>query len=693
MTNDRTRGLTAGVLMCVLAAPSVASAVAPRQLLEIVDIANPVMSPDGSRVAFRTEQASIERNTYDTIWYVQGREDLAPRRVAEGGVPLRDSAGVALPASAVWSPDGRWLYYRALIDARIGIWRAAGDGTGAAPVTDEAGEVQEVRLGDDGRHLHYSVGAAREAVAMAETGEYYRGIRIEPDVPIGQSLFRSGNVEGRMATQRFAEIWFSRRNLMSDTPVRWYAIDLATGLSAPLHDARRADGQTTPSVPDGVEGELWKSIAQPDGEGVALLTRTGETDGQQQRPSIVLSATADARRGQLAKCLAEACTGRSITDVQWRPLLREVLFTSRDPSEGWAQSVHRWHIETGDVLPVVQSQGLVNGGGRDPATGCAVSSNAMACVTADPMQPPRLEWIEIDTGDSRVLFDPNRGLAQDMSRLPAVQRLHWTDEKGRGFSGLLYPARHEDDVAPPLFVTYYNCPGFVRGGVGDEWPLASLAGAGISALCINRLPNYTMDAVERHGEGLEAVRSVIELLAGQGAIDPTRVGMGGLSLGGAITLWTVAESDLIAAASIANPVVSPLYYLIGSMKGDMFFDGLRDMWGLESPEQTPERWQAISPAFKLDRMKAPILFQHSEQEYMYALDYVIPLLRRSQADLYVFPNEPHQKFQPRHKLTAYERNLDWFRFWLQGFEHADPARQGEYDRWRRMREASAAWPR
>lgn len=693
MSNGPTRGLAAGALLCVLAGSPAAHAVAPRQLLELVDIADPVMSPDGRRVAFRTEQASVERNTYDTVWYVQGREDVAPRRIAEGGVPLRDSAGVGLPAPAVWSPDGRWLYYRALIDARIGIWRAAADGAGAAPVTSEAGDVLDIRLSDDGRSLHYSVGASREAVATAETDEYDRGIRIDADVPIGQGLFRSGNIEGRMATQRFAAIWFSRTNLLSGTPAHWHAIDLATGVSAPLPDAHHANRQAAPPTPDGVEGELWKSIAQPEGNGVAMLSRIGEAAGQQQKPDIVLSATPDVRRAPVVRCASDACTGRAITDVQWRPGHRDVLFTTHDPAEGWAQSVHRWNIETGNVRPIVQATGLVNGGGRDPATGCAVSPHAMACITAGPMQPPRLEWIELDTGERRVLFDPNPGLAQAMSRLPAVRALHWSDDRGRRFSGLLYPARHAGDAPPPLFVTYYNCPGFVRGGVGDEWPLASLAAAGISALCINRRPNYTMDAVERHGEGLEAVRSVIELLAGQGAIDPTRVGMGGLSLGGAVTLWTVAESDLIAAASVANPVVSPLYYLIGSMKGDMFFDGLRDMWGLESPEQTPERWQAISPAFKLDRMKAPILFQHSEQEYMYALDYVIPLLRRNQADLYVFPNEPHQKFQPRHKLAAYERNLDWFRFWLQGFEHADPTRRGEYEHWRRMRDASAGWPR
>src|SRR3546814_5971803 len=75
----------------------------------------------------------------------------------------------------------------------------------------------------------------------------------------------------------------------------------------------------------------------------------------------------------------------------------------------------------------------------------------------------------------------------------------------------------------------------------------------------------------------------------------------------------------------------------------------------------------------------------SEQEYMYALDYEIPLIREHRADLYVFPNEPHQKFQPRHKLAVYERNVDWFRFWLQGYEDPDPAKAAQYARWHLMR--------
>lgn len=41
---------------------------------------------------------------------------------------------------------------------------------------------------------------------------------------------------------------------------------------------------------------------------------------------------------------------------------------------------------------------------------------------------------------------------------------------------------------------------------------------------------------------------------------------------------------------------------------------------------------------------------------------------------------------PRHKLAAYERDLDRFRFWLQGLEGNDLRKTEQYAHWRAMRE-------
>ena len=55
-------------------------------------------------------------------------------------------------------------------------------------------------------------------------------------------------------------------------------------------------------------------------------------------------------------------------------------------------------------------------------------------------------------------------------------------------------------------------------------------------------------------------------------------------------------------------------------------------------------------------------------------------------ELYAFPDEAHIKVQPRHRMAAYVRNLDWFRFWLQGIEDQDDAKDGQYARWDAMRD-------
>jgi dipeptidyl aminopeptidase/acylaminoacyl peptidase len=694
--------ISAGALL-VCAGSVQAETISPRRLLEVADLTGPVISPDGRSVAFRLEQASVERNTFDVFWYVQAVDGRSPpHRVADGGVLLHDSAGVSVPGHAVWSPDGHWIYYRALVDGQMSVWRAAVDGSGAQPVTHDPADVRDFALSADGKTLKYSVGATRAAVIAAEQAEYDRGIHIDDTVPVGQGgLFRSGNIDGRLETQRFrsdAPSW-DRVQLLTGIPDQWKAVDLDTGKTRNLPPSERPpQPPTTSDLSKEMRKAIgmrtlessppWKLAVDADTGRTALLTRTGDEKGLMRKPDVQLAMLPKAGSSRMITCQAELCTGKAISSIQWRPHSDEVLFTVTDAHEGQAQSIYRWNVGTGAVHLVTRSAGMLNGGGRYESGGCGVSADAMVCVVAKADRPPRLERIDLAAGERQVLFDPNAALALDMAKTTPSRLLQWTDAKGHEFTGQFFPARRTGRGLPPLFVNYYDCRGFLRGGMGDEWPFASLADSGISALCINQAP-YRLDASERYGLGLSAVKSAVDLLASKGEIDRTRIGMGGLSFGTEVTFWTVMKSDLLTAASVTSPVMSRNYYLFGSMKGDAFFKPLKEFWQLGSQAETPERWRDLSPADNLDKIKAPILMQMPEQEYVIALDYAIPLMRNHRADLYVFPNEPHQKFQPRHKLAAYERNIDWFRFWLQGYEDPDPAKREEYKHWRVMKAAGA----
>jgi dipeptidyl aminopeptidase/acylaminoacyl peptidase len=694
------------VVLLVFAGSAHAETISPRRLLEVADLTGPVISPNGNSVAFRLEQASVVRNTYDVFWYVQAMDGKSPpRRVADGGVLLHDTAGGSVPGHAVWSPDGRWIYYRALVDGQIAVWRAAADGSGAQPVTHDLADVRDFAPSADGKTLKYSVGATRAAVIAAEQAEYDRGIHIDDTVPVGQGgLFRSGNFDGRLETQRFrsGSPSFDRVQLLAGVPDQWKAVELGTGKTRDLPLSKRPpQPPTTSDLSDKMRKAIgmrtlessppWKLEVDPDTGRTALLIRAGEEKGLMRKPDVQLAMLPKAGSSRLIKCQAESCTGKAISSIQWRPRSDDVLFTVTDGHEGQAQSIYRWNVRTGAVHSVTQSTGMLNGGERYESGGCGVSFEAMVCVVAKADRPPRLERIDLATGERQVLFDPNAALALDMAKTTPAHLIRWTDAKGREFSGQFFPARRTGNEPSPLFVNYYVCRGFLRGGVGDEWPFVSMAEDGISALCINSAP-YRLDAIERYGIGLSAVQSVIDLLASKGEIDRTRVGMGGLSFGTEVTLWTVMKSDLLAAASVTSPMMSRNWYLFASMKGDAFLKPMKEFWQLGAQDETPERWRVLAPARNLDAIKAPILMQMPEQEYEMALDYAIPLIREHRADLYVFPNEPHQKFQPKHKLAAYERNLDWFRFWLQGYEDPDPAKQAQYAHWREMKKAFADRP-
>lgn len=673
-----------GVLLAAVAGVSHAAKIPPQRQVEVVDISTPGISPDGRLVAFRTEQASVDRNTYDSAWYVQPMDGRTqPRRVGDGGVPLRDSAGGSFPATAVWSPDGRSIYYKALLDGRVDVWRAAADGSGASAVTFDPADVREFSLLEDGRTLKYAVGATRDELLRAEQKEYDDGIHIDETVPVGAGLFRSSFVSGRLATQRYIGIWFARGGLLDDVPDRWREIDLQSGARRELppakaapEDPRKKDAAILPLT-------LYEAD-EPHGTRKAVITRAdgGDRSKRSYRSELAIVVP---RRSAPMRCKAVACTGKTISSVQWRPGSDELLFTVTERETDQSQSIFRWGLASGDVSPVVETQGLVNGG-RLLNTTCGISAKALACVTAEADRPPRLEAVDIGTGQRRVLFEPNAALARDLDTTISSRVLTWRDEHGRSFTGHLFVGRSAPAGQRPLFINYYDCSGFLRGGFGDEWPLASLAEAGISTLCITT-PALVDDPLLRYGHALTAVGAVVDLLAGEGAIDRHRVGMGGLSFGSEVTMWVVMHSNLLAAASVTSPSVTPMFYRMNLARGDMFTNGLRKVWGLGSPEETPEQWKRLSPTYNLDSIHAPVLFQMPEEEYLYAADYVFPLMRAHRADLYVFPNEPHRKFQPRHMLAAYERNFDWFRFWLQGAEDDDAAKNARYARWQEMRRA------
>lgn len=654
-----------------LATPGAAANSYPglRELVEVVDLAVPTASPDGRLVAFRETKPSIQRNSYELSWHVLETGSGRVRRIAAGGEPIVVEPGVVSAEPPIWSPDGRWIYYRALQAGEVQIWRSAADGSRSQTVTAEAGDVLSIERTRDGRGIAYRVGPARAAIEQAELAEYDSGILVDEHVELGQNLFRGAIVNGRRATQRLTGTWFSRGNILWAQAPRERRLDFAT--LAPS-DAPSASS----SEPQGEERP--EALARSSTGDIA----TSDWDGAQGSLNVVRAGGT----GATLSCPAAECRRDRVAWAAWRPGRDQLLFATME--RALVQTLRLWDLSSGQVRTIVHGNGLMNGG-RDESSPCAILRSEAVCVIADPRTPPRLEAIDFETGASRLLLDPNRAL--HAIRRPWIERLSWRSPEGSEFTAVLYLPEGAPSRPLPLFVNYYRCEGFIRGGLGDEWPFALLASSGIASVCVNATrTSGPQDSVATYRAGLSGVESLIDILANRGLVDRSRVGMGGLSFGSEVTFWALIHSNLVSAASVATPDIEPVKYWFNNMRGRDHGTILRQAWGLGSPDETPERWRLISAALNVERIRAPILLQLAEQEARYGVELYTRLSRSpTPMELYVFPDEAHIKVQPRHRLAIYRRNLDWFRFWLQGHVDPDPAKAEQYRRWRTMAARSA----
>lgn len=639
--------------------------ISPRALVSTVELSNVAISPDGRSVAFREERVAVDDNSDSSAWFI---EDVGapgiPMRVADGGsIGNGKFTGTAIGAPR-WSPDSRWLYFRAVMHGEAQVWRAARAGDRTEQVTHDDANVQAFELSADGSRLIYRAGATREQIARAEDDEYRHGIRFDQTIFGYQNLYRSMPIEGQMHSERGPA-----QTLLADMPLRYQAVDLVSG---------------TVSTATTEESNSLKLQSEMRNQSTVALRASVKATATGIAPDT--RVTINLPTGEnIGEC--EACSKLTIDAVAWHGA-DELLLTVRDDPPFRAQSLYLWNRVTGKLRRVVATNGLMNGGliGGELTIPCASGPIYAVCVHSSPLVPPRLERIKLANGARRTIYAPNAALATDIAASVRVENLSWTDPAGTRFAGHLIVPKTSKLDRLPLFINYYICPGFLKGAYGGEWPLITMAGDGIAAMCVNHPPLVDYNPTNSE-TALSGVRAIVERLSKRGLVDARRVGMGGLSLGSEITTWIAGHSSLLAAASIASGQGTPDWYWQSALQPG-FDQRAERYWGLGWPDdpKSTETWQRVSPAYFAASIRAPFLMQTPEGEFRVNSEFYARLIHYgTPTDFWIFPEELHQKTQPEHMLSVNERNLDWFRFWLQGEEDSAPDKAVQYKLWREMR--------
>jgi hypothetical protein len=182
--------------------------------------------------------------------------------------------------------------------------------------------------------------------------------------------------------------------------------------------------------------------------------------------------------------------------------------------------------------------------------------------------------------------------------------------------------------------------------------------------------------------------NALDAVAARGFVDPARVGIGGISHGSFVPTFMVQTQDRIAAMSIAGPSWSQHEYYASTANGRRL-NNVVEGW----PESR-DFWSRIDLADHVEEVEAPILVNYADREFI--ADWRLPRSMENGGrafEAFIHPNETHIKWQPGHLFAIYNRNLDWFRFWLQDIEDPDPAKAGQYARWRALRAIQCRNPR
>ena len=260
------------------------------------------------------------------------------------------------------------------------------------------------------------------------------------------------------------------------------------------------------------------------------------------------------------------------------------------------------------------------------------------------------------------------------------------------------PNYHRGDKLP-LVVTQYYSRGFLRGGVGNEYPVFLFAQRGFAVLSLERPedvgvvdPNARTAADVNRLNALDwadrrSVQSSIETgvraAIATDTVDPKRLGITGLSDGATSVRFALINSRLFSAAALSSCCVEP--DTLGEA-GPLFARLQLERGAPKYGAADQQYWRPVALSLNADNIDTPLLMQLSDDEYQLALGAYEALRSRGKpVEMYVFPDEHHNKAHPRHRLALYDRNLDWFDFWLNGRENSDPAKRDQYKRWEALR--------
>jgi dipeptidyl aminopeptidase/acylaminoacyl peptidase len=421
--------------------------------------------------------------------------------------------------------------------------------------------------------------------------------------------------------------------------------------------------------------------------------KNGFTEGKQLESYTHVFAVAV--EGGVSEVLKEPAVWFQSGTLAWKHASGGMLIRKDKQTFAWVHPNGNEWEERNQFTPSFQGFSL-----RPSATssGSPVVSNGaiVAGISETTTSPPEVYVYYVQKTKAQAITDLNpqlRGVT-----LGAVEKIEWKNDYKADCSGyLIRPVGYIPGNRYPLVIMTkgWSDEFFSDTKFRTAFPPQSLANAGFVVLMAN-MPAADKEPKNYPGRMGEAfnwismVESGITMLDGRGLVDKDRVGIIGFSR----TSWNVdfmithSAFRFAAASSADSGIYNYGTYWLGNEKRS--FQDSEQQLGDAPYGEGFTTWLQYAPAFNAQHVHTPILMEYcgkgvlpepiSGEEFFTALHHY-----RKPVELYFYPLGEHMLDTPRERAASLQRNVDWFQFWIQGYERANPEDSSQYPRWRDLR--------
>jgi dipeptidyl aminopeptidase/acylaminoacyl peptidase len=641
------------------------SGIVPDDLFRQVVLSDLVLSPDGSAAVFVLEFCDRKSNSYrHTIWW----QPL-------DGSPAREITTPDLDASSPkFSPDGKQLAFLAAHGEATQLYVAKAGRSRARRITEFEAGVGDFDWSPDGTRFvivrtdpdrRSKLERQREPIVVTR-------LQIQTDGS-GYSSDRRDHLWLIAADGRTAPRQLTFGPYDDAAPV-WSPDGTTIAFVSNRSEQRDEDDNT----------DIW--AIDPDG---ARLRKLAANPGPDDAPSWSPDGSRLAFRGLLRPVDYYVITRLMVIDkdgAQLRDLSGSLdTWISADSinHSSTTAAAFNWSPDGNQISTTFDRRGSNYVAQFDLSTGSVREFDLGRGLIGVPrLTPDGKQWVFSRESSSRPaeLFvrDVVGGTERRLSRwhdawlaertLSEPERLSARNSAGDTIESWLYPPLNLDPSKKYPLVVYIH--GGPQGFDGEYWDIGLeqqvLPAQGIALLRVNYRGSTSYGEAfcrsiygDWHHREHEDIEVAVDQALQRGWIDPARIGLGGWSYGGIMTIWIAGHS---ARFKLGVPERFEVDYL-SAFGQDQWQQQYR--YELGSPITNKALYERLSPGSYADRIKMPLYLISNEQDKNCPLPQALQFYQRLKllgvpTELVIYPGEPHSMQQPANLVDRLNRLVNWF---------------------------------